>query len=753
MENSFKYYFRLFFKVLIGFILLFSLLLFSVAQGWLGELPSIEYIKNPESQVSSVIYSEDVEVMGKLYYENRTELNYKQISASTIQALIATEDERFYDHSGIDVFGVISATFRTFILRKPSGASTITQQLAKNLFHSEGRNNKFKRLIQKIKEWYIAIELERNFSKQEILALYFNTVPFLHNSYGLREASKTYFNKEPIKLTLDESAILVGMLKGPSLYNPKSKPKNALKRRNIVIEQMRKAGFINETTANRAKKLPIKLDYKLTSPSTGLAPYLREQIRIELEEILRNYTKENGESYNIYTDGLRIHTTINSKLQNYAEIAVAEHMPWLQKEFLREWGAKDPYKYGAKANPDLVKNIVRETEHYKTLSDAGKSEEEIFTILAKEKHAMQIFTYRGPVDTMMSVIDSIKYIKKILQTGLCAMEPRTGKIRAWVGGVDFNFFKYDHVRKSTKRQVGSTFKPFLYNVALENGMTPCSKLIYEKPLIEGHESWDPKGSKNFQDGEEVSLKAGLQVSDNRIAALLIKQFGPSLLIDKARQLGIESEFEEVPAICLGTADVSVIEMLGAYSPYMNEGIYSQPYYIDRIEDKNGNVIFENKPQSKEAITAETAKLMNLMLQQVSKEKGTATRLRSQYGFKEEIACKTGTTQSNSDGWFIGSTANLLTAVWVGADDPSITFASTRLGQGANSALPIWAKFYKKATTLPKYKSGSFFNETDSATIQKFNCSYQDDSAPINSYGSNPQDVDLDSILPSGKKDY
>jgi penicillin-binding protein 1A len=538
MENSFKFYFRLFLKVFIGFILLFSLLLFSVAQGWLGELPSIEYIKNPESQISSVIYSEDFEVMGKLYYENRTELNYKQISASTIQALIATEDERFYDHSGIDVFGIISATFRTFVLRKPSGASTITQQLAKNLFHSEGRKNKFKRLIQKIKEWYIAIELERNFSKQEILALYFNTVPFLHNSYGLREASKTYFNKEPIQLTLDESAILVGMLKGPSLYNPKSKPENALKRRNVVIEQMRKAGFINETTSNSAKKLPLKLDYKLTSPSTGLAPYLREQIRIELENILSNYTKENGEAYNIYTDGLRIHTTINSKLQNYAEEAVAEHMPWLQKEFLREWGAKDPYKYGAKANPDLVKNIVRETEHYKTLSDAGKSEEEIFTILGKEKHAMQIFTYRGPVDTQMSIIDSIKYVKKILQTGLCAMEPHTGKIRAWVGGVDFNFFKYDHVRKSTKRQVGSTFKPFLYNVALENGMTPCSKLLYEKPLIEGHESWDPKGSKNFQDGEEVSLKAGLQVSDNRIAALLIKQFGPTLLIDKAKELGL-----------------------------------------------------------------------------------------------------------------------------------------------------------------------------------------------------------------------
>jgi penicillin-binding protein 1A len=731
MENSFRYYFRLFLKLSIAIVLLFSLLLFSVAQGWLGELPSIEYIKNPSSQLSSTIFTEDFEVMGKLYYENRTELTYKQISASTIQALIATEDERFYEHSGIDVYGVISATFRTFILGKPSGASTITQQLAKNLFHAEeGRKNKLKRIIQKIKEWYIAIELERNFSKQEILALYFNTVPFLHNSFGLREASKTYFNKEPIELTLDESAILVGMLKGPSLYNPKSKPANAIKRRDIVLDQMRKAGFINQTTAESAKKLPIKLDYRLTSPSTGLAPYLREEIRMELNDILQNYSKEDGEPYDIYADGLKIYTTINSKLQKHAEEAVAEHMPWLQKEFLREWGAKDPYKYGTKANPDLVKNIVRATEYYKALSDEGKSEDEIFKILSTQKHAMRIFTYRGPIDTQMSVIDSIKYVKKILQVGLCAIDPQTGKIRAWVGGVDFNFFKYDHVRKSTKRQAGSTFKPFLYNVALENGMNPCSKLVYEKPLIEGHESWDPKGSKNFQDGEEVTIKDGLQVSDNRIAALLIKQFGPSLLIDKAKQLGIDAEFEEVPAISLGTTDISVIEMVGAYSPYMNGGIYSKPYYIERIEDKDGNVIFENKPESKEAIQEEVAKLMNLMLQQVSKDKGTAARLRGQYGFKEEIACKTGTTQSNSDGWFIGSTSQLLTAVWVGADDPSISFASTRLGQGANTALPIWAKFYKKATSIPKYKSASFFSESDSMIIKKFDCNYQDDKLPV-----------------------
>lgn len=737
MENSFRFYFKLFSKIAAGCITGFSILLFAIGQGWLGELPSLEYIKNPTSQLSSIIFTEDFEVMGKLYYENRTELNYNQIPKTAIDALISTEDVRFYDHSGIDILGLLSASFRTVVLRKPSGASTITQQLAKNLFHAEeGRKNKLKRLVQKIKEWYIAIEIERNFSKQEILALYFNTVPFLHNSYGLREASKTYFNKEPVNLTIDESAILVGMLKGPSLYNPKSNPENALKRRNVVLEQMRKANFITETVANSAKKLPIKLNYRLTSPSTGLAPYLREQIRMELGDILKDYAKEDGEAYDIYADGLKIYTTINSKLQNYAEEAVNEHMPWLQKEFLREWGAKDPYKYGAKANPDLVKNIVRASEYYKTLSAEGKSEDEIFKILSTKKHAMRVYTWRGPVDTQMSVIDSIKYYKKILQAGLCAIDPQTGKIRAWVGGIDFNFFKYDHVRQSTKRQSGSTFKPFLYNIALENGMTPCSKLVYEKPLIDGHESWDPKGSKNFQDGEEVTIKDGLQVSDNRIAALLIKQFGPSLLIEKAKSLGIDAEFEEVPAISLGTTDISVIEMTGAYSPYMNGGIYSKPYYIERIEDKNGKIIFERKPESNEVVQEEIAKQMNLMLQQVSKDKGTAARLRSQYGFKEEIACKTGTTQSNSDGWFIGSTSQLLTTVWVGADDPSISFASTRLGQGANTALPIWAKFYKKATQIPAYRSQSFFSAADSMLIRKFDCTFTDDPLP-------PQPIDTD----------
>lgn len=728
MSEKFYYYFRRMMKVYLFAMLGLLILMFAVSQEWLGELPSIEYIKDPQKQVASVIYTEDYEEMGKLYYENRTVLNYNQISPSTIQALIATEDIRFYDHAGIDVIGMVSALARTATGRK-SGASTITQQLAKNLFHSTGRKNIFLRLLQKTKEWYIAIELERNFSKQEILSLYLNTVPFLHNSFGIREAAQTYFSKEPINLSLDESAILIGMLKGPGIYNPKSHPDNSLKRRNVVIDQMLKAGFINAKTAAGVKDLPIALKYKLTSPSTGLAPYLREEIRTELDELLSNYSKADGTPYNIYTDGLKIYTTINSKMQKYAEESVNEHMRWLQGQFLREWKDKDPYRYGSKKNPDLVKNIARNLEEYKLLAEEGKSDEEILKILSAKKYPMRIFTYNGDLDTSMSVIDSIKYYKKILQVGLCAMDPSTGKIKAWVGGIDFNHFKLDHVRQSTKRQVGSTIKPLLYAAALENGMTPCSPIEYVRPNISGHESWNPKGTKFFEEGSLVTLRDGLQVSDNRIAAQLIKRLGPSALIEKAEQFGIQADFENVPAICLGTSDISVYEMIGAYSPFMNSGIYSKPYYIERIEDKNGNVIYENKPQSKEIINEQVAKSMNLMLQQVSYGRGTASRLRSAYGFKMDIACKTGTTQSNSDGWFIGSTPTLLTAIWVGADDPSITFASTGLGQGASSALPIWAKLYKKAyanSSLKLDSRNTFFISADSTAIDPMNC----DSIPF-----------------------
>jgi penicillin-binding protein 1A len=496
-----------------------------------------------------------------------------------------------------------------------------------------------------------------------------------------------------------------------------------MNRRNVVLGQMLKENYLTQKDYDKLVKIPLKIDYHLTSHNTGLAPYLREQIRIELEDLLSDEAKADGTPYNIYTDGLKIFTTINSSMQQYAEEAMEEHMPYLQNAFNREWKGREPYKFGAKANPNLILDAVKETSYYKSMKDNGLDHDEIMKELEK-KQSMRIFTWHGERDTLMSVIDSIKYYKKILQVGLCAIDPTNGKIKAWVGGVNFGHFKLDHVRTSTKRQVGSTIKPFLYAVALENGATPCTEIPYEKPLIPGFESWDPKGSKFFKDGELVKLKDGLQVSDNRIAAQLIKKFGIGNLIDMARNLGAKGEFEEVPSIALGTTDVAVIDMVGAYTPFMNKGIYSKPYYIDRIEDADGHVIYQSKRESREVLAERTSQLMNLMMQNVTTGNGTASRLRGQYGLKMEIAGKTGTTQSNSDGWFIGSTPSLLCAVWVGADDPSIAFSSTSLGQGASSALPIWAKFVHKSysnSSLKLNNKKSFMSETDSVYIKEFNC--------------------------------
>ena len=732
-QERFWKYFRFFLKSIgIGFVFIL-ILVFMISQEWLGALPSIEDIKNPQKSISSIVFTEDLQEMGKYYVENRTELNYSNLPQHTVNALIATEDFRFREHPGVDLLGISTAFFRTFFLAKKSGASTITQQLAKNLFHDSERKNIFVRSIQKVKEWYIAIQLERNFSKDEIIALYFNTVSFLHNSYGLKEAAKTYFNKDVAHLKIEESAVLVGMLKGPGIYNPKSNPENAKQRRNVVLHQMSKYGYISENEADSLSNLPLKIDYKLTSHNTGLAPYLREEIRKDLEDILDEVSKPDGGSYDIYRDGLRIYTTINSKMQENAEKAVEEHMIFLQKAFLKEWGNRDPYKYGDKKNPDLVINILKEMPDYKALENSGNSQEEILKKLEKTKKPMRVYTHYGDRDTQMSIVDSIKHYKKILHAGLCAIDPSSGQIKAWVGGIQFNHFKLDHVKESTKRQVGSTIKPFLYALAIEQGETPCSEVVYNAPNIPGFESWDPRGSKNFIDGQMVSLKDGLQVSDNRVAAQIIKKYGPNALIDFSKSLGIKADFEAVPSISLGTTDVSVYEMIGAYSPFMNKGIYTKPYYIDRIEDKDGNVIYQNQRISKEVMSPRTAILMNLMLQNVTMGKGTASRLRGSYGLKMEIAAKTGTTQSNSDGWFIGSTPSLLCAVWVGADDPSISFASTALGQGASSALPIWAKFVNKSyneSSLNLQRKKTFVSESDSTYKFEMDCNFTEPTKSV-----------------------
>lgn len=725
--TNFKKYFIFFLKCIGGVYVFFLFMFMLAALGLLGELPSIEDIKNPKKILATQIISSDYEILGKYFLENRTELQYNELPPYLVNALIATEDYRFYEHSAIDLYGLETAILRTIFLFKTSGASTITQQLAKNLFHDIDRGNVLKRILQKFKEWYIAIQLEKNFSKQEIIALYFNTVPFVHNSYGLKEATKTYFNKDVKDLTIDEAAVMVGMLKGPALYNPKSHPKNSLARRNTVLSQMVKYDFLSEAIADSLKQKPIVINFHLTAHNTGLAPHFREQLRMEVTEILKKLKKKDGTPYNIYSDGLRIFTTIDSRMQAYAEQAVAEHMAYMQDVFVKEWGKRDPWKYGDKANPELINHAIKTLPQYTTMSEEGMNHEKIVEELSK-KQKMTIFSWHGNIDTVMSTIDSLKYYKKILQAGVLAVDPATGEVKVWVGGSTFDQNKMDHVRKSTKRQVGSTIKPLLYAVAIQNGKSPCSEVPYESPNIDGYSDWDPRGSKNFIDGQMVSLKEGLQVSDNKVAAQLIKMYGVNSLIEMARMMKIESKFDKVPTICLGVTDISLYEMVGSYTPFMNKGIYSTPFYIRRIEDSKGNILYEEGQKSLEVLDERTAILVNLMMQNVTVGRGTASRLRRGYGMKQEIAAKTGTTQSNSDGWLIGGMPQLLCGVWVGADDPSICFATTASGQGASSALPIWAKFMNRSYADRRLKlnyKASFMSGADSLYRAEIECSSSD----------------------------
>ena len=727
--KHFKTYFIFFLKAMGGVYLFFLLMFFLAAVGFLGELPSIEDIKNPKKILATHVITSDYEILGKYFLENRTELQYHELPPYLVNALIATEDYRYFNHSAIDLFGLETAILRTVFLFKTSGASTITQQLAKNLFHDIDRGNFLKRIAQKFKEWYIAIQLEKNFSKQEIIALYFNTVPFVHNSFGLKEATNTYFSKNVKDLTIDEAAVMVGMLKGPALYNPKSHPKNSLTRRNVVLSQMMKYDFLDQASYDSLKLKPITINFHLTSHNTGLAPHFREQLRLEVTDILKKLKKKDGTSYNIYSDGLKIFTTIDSRIQEYAENSVEEHMAKNQSIFNTEWGKRDPWKYGEKANPDLIDRALKYLPQYITMSENGFSEKEILEELSKEQK-MTVFNWKGNIDTMMSTIDSLKYYKKLLQAGLLAIDPGTGEIKAWVGGCNFDQFKLDHVHKSTKRQVGSTIKPLLYAVAIQNGKSPCSEVPYESPNIDGFSDWDPRGSKNFIDGQLVSLKDGLQVSDNKIAAQLIKIFGISSLIEMAKMMKIESKFDKVPTICLGVTDISLMEMVASYTPFMNKGIYSKPFYIRRIEDAKGNIIYQEGQVSSEVLDERTAILLNLMMQNVTTGKGTASRLRRGYGMKQEIAAKTGTTQANSDGWFIGGMPQILCGVWVGADDPSVCFATTASGQGASSALPIWAKFMNRTFADKRLKlnyKASFMHGADSLYRTEFECATVDTS--------------------------
>jgi len=686
------------FLFLVGFISL-------VAMGYLGELPTFEELENPNSMLASEIYSSDMESLGKYFKENRVNVHYNDLSPNLINALKATEDVRFDNHSGVDVRGLFRVLVKTIFLHQDAGGgSTLTQQLAKNLFPRGEKLSKVELVVRKIKEWVIAVKLEKNYTKTEILAMYLNTVEFGNNAFGIRSASSTYFQKDPKEVSMEEAALLIGMLQAPSRYNPVRNPKNAITRRNTVLSQLEKYNFITEDVSDSLQKLPLRLRFRAESHTSGIAQHFREVLKKDLLKWCAEHYKADGTPYNLYRDGLKIYTTIDTRMQKYAEQAVKQHLTKLQQTFYEHWKGASPWQ----DYPELITQGMKRSERYKNLKEQGLSEEQIKNNFNK-KVKMTVFSWRGDVDTLLSPMDSIRYYKMFLRTGFMALEPQTGQVKAWVGGLDFHYFKYDQVKEGA-RQAGSTFKPFVYTLAMQEGYSPCYQVpnskvtIYDKAGV----PWIPSNS-DGKYGGMLSLKQALANSVNCVSAYLMKQFGPEAVVQVAHKMGITAPIEPYPSIALGTADISVFEMVGAYGTFANNGIWTEPMYITRIEDKNGVVLQEFVPRKVEAINEETAYLMLNLMEGVTKF-GTGARLRGgDYHFTNPIAGKTGTTQNQSDGWFMGITPELVAGCWVGCEDRGVHFRSTSLGQGANTALPIWGLFMRKVFDDPKlnYSQGEF----------------------------------------------
>lgn len=668
-------------------VVLFNLLIILVNLGWLGYMPSMKELENPSSALSSDVYANDGSLLGRYYVQDRSTSKYREISPNVINALLATEDARFYDHSGIDPIGTIAIPFYV-ITGKKRGSSTITQQLAKNLFPRENQNMITLPFL-KLKEWVMAVKLERNLTKNEIITLYLNTVPFGDNVYGIRNASLTFYNKAPDKVSISEAAMLIGMLKGNTLYNPRRNPNNALKRRNVVLDQMESYGFISEADAERIKKEPIVLDYHKLDYHEGTAPYFRQVVEQQVKKVCKELKKADGTNYNIYKDGLKIYTTLDPRMQRFAEEAVEEHMRNIQPIF----NAQSGYKDGAiwTKYKTFFDQSVKECERYRILKEQNKTHTEIIDELSKPVK-MKVFAWNAKhnLDTVMSPIDSIKYMKLMLQAGFMAMDPYTGEVKAWVGGIDHNYFQYDHVNVNTKRQVGSTIKPLLYCLAVDNGFSPCgtvSTMPQEFPYVG---MYNAGGSEYGQ----LPMARALALSVNNAALYLVKQVGIDAFVDFVHKCGISSDVPKVPSSALGVPSISLFEMLGAYSMFPSGGMNVQPLYITKIEDKNGALIKSFVPEQKELINPKTAyKMVKLMRGVV--DFGTAKRLRFRYGFTADIAGKTGTTNDQADAWFIGYTPQILAGTWVGHDDRYLRFNSLNLGQGSAAALPIWGIFMTK----------------------------------------------------------
>lgn len=708
-DQDIKYYQILFWKIFLyglGGIVLFFLL---ASWGVFGAMPSFEELENPDSNLATEIVSFDGEVLGKFYNENRTMIKYSDLPKHLVDALVATEDERFYEHSGIDGRGTLRAAVS---LGTSGGASTITQQLAKLLFHGEGSKFFLFRIVQKAKEWIIAIRLERQYTKNEIIAMYLNKADFVNTAVGIRSAAKVYFGKEPRNLTIEESAMLVGMLKNPSLYNPVRREERVKERRNVVFGQMVKNGYLSSEDKAQLEQKPIVLDFQPESHKEGIATYFREYLRDFMKKWMDENKKPDGSDYDIYSDGLKIHTTIDSRMQRYAEDAVTRHLSNLQEELFAEQkkNKNAPFVRISEAETEkIMMQAMKSSERWRVMSAQDKSDDEIIKSF-DVKTDMTVFTWKGEKDTVMTPRDSIRYYKSFLQTGVMSMEPRTGHVKVWVGGIDYKYFQYDHVGQGA-RQVGSTFKPFLYAAAIEQlNMSPCDSIIdapYTIPKGRHNvtETWTPNNSDHQHRGM-VTLKKALAYSINTVSAKLIDKVGPEPVVELTNKLGVSSKIPAQPSIALGAVEITVMDMVAAYSTFANQGIYMKPQFITRIEDKNGVLIYEPMPESRDVLNKDIAYAVIKLLEGVT-ESGSGARLRTQggghgynrvtgypYVFKNPIAGKTGTSQNQSDGWFVGMVPNLTTGIWVGCQDRSARFRTITYGQGATAALPIWGMFMK-----------------------------------------------------------
>lgn len=718
--GRYKSWFWTIFAIGISAIVLLFLL---ASWGVFGTMPTFEELENPETNLATEIISSDGKSLGKYYNENRTPVKYEDLPDHLVNALVATEDERFYEHSGIDAKGTMRAAV---YLGSRGGASTITQQLAKQLFTQDVSQNFVGRVLQKFKEWIIATRLERQYTKEEIITMYFNQYDFLYQAVGIKSASKIYFDKDPMELKPEESAVLVGMLVNSSYYNPMRRPELVEQRRNTVLGQMAKNDYITEEERDSLQQIPMEITFTPQGHDEGVATYFRVYLQGFMKDWIEKNPKPDGSKYNIYRDGLKIYTSIDSRMQKYAEEAVHAHLANLQKEFDKQNknNKTAPFRdISGEEREKIIRDAMRRSERWRILKEQGKSNEEIAASFEKETQ-MQVFTWKGNKDTLMTPRDSILYYKSFFNAGMMSMTPQTGEVKAWVGGINFKHFKYDHVKQG-KRQVGSTFKPFVYATAIDQlHLSPCDTLPRSLHTIEAgkhnnQNDWTPKNSDDKYDGM-LSLKRGLAESVNTVTARLIDRTGPKPVIDLIEKLGVDTrDIPEVPAIALGAAEISVFEMVSAYSTFVNEGVYVKPMIVSRIEDKNGTILYQHVPETRDVLSKEAAYVTVNLLEGVT-QFGSGTRLRGDWGVNNPyykaimtgypynfsnseipIAGKTGTTQNQSDGWFMGMVPTLATGVWVGAEDRAVHFGSILYGQGAAMALPIWGLYMKKVYADPQ----------------------------------------------------